>query len=218
MWKSLSLITLQSEYATEFEAALISLVHLLITSPPKCLSCIRHFAGPLVPIYIICWQQFSLFFLSSNLLARGFKMNLKFSDKKYRGYEQYPIKLFYDMSYSVFFQTVLVSNMYFISHMLYNKFKDNWIIGLLGNLHLAGSEDAQSSDSIPISGLVYWISLPRDLLYFIPEYLLRYQLSHRFQNFAFGFHHLWLWLETGEGQKGNTLEDSFDFLYISYLY
>jgi len=60
-------------------------------------------------------------------------MNLKLAHKKYRGYEQlYPIKLFYTSNISVIFQTALVSNMYFISQMLYRKFKGNWIIGLLG--------------------------------------------------------------------------------------
>jgi len=95
-------------------------------------------------------------------------MNLKLAHKKYRGYEQlYPIKLFYTSNISVIFQTALVSNMYFISQMLYRKFKGNWIIGLLGTWQEVG--DARSGGSIPVSGLAYWISPPRDLFTFITE-------------------------------------------------
>lgn len=67
------------------------------------------------------------------IYLQGFKVNLKLSHKKYRGYEsRYPIRLFYTSNISVIFQTALVSNMYFMSQILYRKFKGNWLIGLLG--------------------------------------------------------------------------------------
>lgn len=95
---------------------------------------------------------------------QGFKVNLKLSHKKYRGYEQkYPIKLFYTSNISVIFQTALVSNMYFMSQVLYRRFKGNFIIGLLGTW-----QDVNGG-SIPVSGLAYWISPPRDLMQFITE-------------------------------------------------
>lgn len=107
-----------------------------------------------------------MFFLV--IYLQGFKVNLKLSHKKYRGYEQkYPIKLFYTSNISVIFQTAFVSNMYFISQILYKKFRGNWLIGLLGTWQEVGDAGGRGGGSIPVSGLAYWISPPRDLLTFI---------------------------------------------------
>lgn len=101
------------------------------------------------------------------IYLQGFKVNLKLSHKKYRGYEQkYPIKLFYTSNISVIFQTAFVSNMYFMSQILYKKFKGNWLVGLLGTWQEVG-DAGRGASSIPVSGLAYWISPPRDLLTFI---------------------------------------------------
>lgn len=109
----------------------------------------------------------AVFFLV--IYLQGFKVNLKLAHKKYKGYEQrYPIKLFYTSNISVIFQTAFVSNMYFISQMLYRKFKGNFIIGLLGTWQEAG-DGGRGGGSIPVSGLAYWISPPKDLLSFITE-------------------------------------------------
>lgn len=107
----------------------------------------------------------AVFFLV--IFLQGFKVNVPLSHKKYRGYEQkYPIKLFYTSNISVIFQTAFVSNMYFISQILYRKFKGNWLIGLLGTWQEVG-DAGRGGNSIPVSGLAYWISPPRDLLSFI---------------------------------------------------
>lgn len=49
--------------------------------------------------------------------------------------------------------------------MLYRKYKGNWFIGLIGTWQDVG--DFNRGGSIPISGLAYWISPPRDLLTFV---------------------------------------------------
>jgi len=103
------------------------------------------------------------------IYLQGFKVNLKLSHKKFRGYEQkYPIKLFYTSNISVIFQTAFVSNMYFISQALFKRFKGNFFIGLLGTWQEVG-EPGRGGGSVPISGLAYWISPPRDLLTFLTE-------------------------------------------------
>lgn len=56
--------------------------------------------------------------------------------------------------------------MYFISQILYKKFKGNWIIGLLGTWQEIGDAGGRGG-SVPVSGLAYWISPPRDLLTFV---------------------------------------------------
>ena len=59
--------------------------------------------------------------------------------------------------------------MYFISQILYKKFRGNWLIGLLGTWQEVGDSGGRGGGSIPVSGLAYWISPPRDLLSFITE-------------------------------------------------
>jgi protein transport protein SEC61 subunit alpha len=67
------------------------------------------------------------------IYLQGFKVDLKLDHKRVRGVEnKYPIKLFYTSNISVIFQTALVSNLYFLSQMLYRRFKDSWWIGAIG--------------------------------------------------------------------------------------
>ena len=50
-----------------------------------------------------------------------------------RGIEStFPIKLFYTSSTPIILQTALVSNLYFISQILYKRFKTNYFVKLLG--------------------------------------------------------------------------------------
>lgn len=51
--------------------------------------------------------------------------------------------------------------------MLYRRFKGNWLIGLLGTWQEMGDGNGRAAGSIPVSGLAYWISPPRDLTTFI---------------------------------------------------
>lgn len=86
------------------------------------------------------------------------------SHKKYRGYEStYPIKLFYTSNISVIFQSALVSNMYFLSQALYRRFKGSFWVGFFGIW-----QDIEGG-SIPISGLAYWISPPKDFMTLFSE-------------------------------------------------
>lgn len=162
MWRTLSPITLKSEYGTEFEGSLVSLIHLLITKPNKMSALYQAFYRTSSPNLSSLFS--TLFFYLLVIYLQGFRANLKLCSKKYRGYDSdYPIKLFYTSNISVIFQTALVSNMYYISQILYRRYKGSWIIGLLGTWQ------ETNGGSLPISGLAYWISPPRDLLTFITE-------------------------------------------------
>ena len=61
-------------------------------------------------------------------------------------------------------ESALVSNRYFISQSLYKRYKNIFIIRLLGQW-----EEREGGQSIPIGGLAYYISPPRDLRDFIIE-------------------------------------------------
>ena len=58
----------------------------------------------------------------------------------------------------------MVSNLYFISQILYKRYKNFFLIKLLGQW-----QDGEGGQSIPIGGLAYYISPPRDLIDFIRD-------------------------------------------------
>ena len=98
------------------------------------------------------------------IYLQGFRVQIKLTHKKYRGYTtSFPIKLFYTSNISVIFQSALVSNLYFFSQILYRRFRGTFWIGFIGNWQEI------EGNSIPISGLAYWISPPRDFVTFITE-------------------------------------------------
>jgi protein transport protein SEC61 subunit alpha len=84
--------------------------------------------------------------------------------KKSRGYTStFPIKLFYTSNISVIFQSAFVENIYFLSSILYRRFRGNPLVGIFG---VWEDRDGQN---IPVGGLAYWISPPHDFITFIRE-------------------------------------------------
>lgn len=107
----------------------------------------------------------------SNLLAtllvfaiviylQGFRVEIPVKSNRMRGQQgTYPIKLFYTSNMPIMLQSALVSNIFFISQMLFKRFPDNIFIRLLGVWH---NEDGVPLDSA-ISGLAYYISPPQSI-------------------------------------------------------
>merc|ERR1711904_619428 len=75
------------------------------------------------------------------------------------------IKLFYTSNTPVILQTALVSNAYFFSQLLYKRFKSNMLVNLLGQWQ----ETDYSGQSIPVGGVVYYISPPGSLSGFFED-------------------------------------------------
>jgi protein transport protein SEC61 subunit alpha len=88
---------------------------------------------------------------------QGFRVELAVVSRKQKSQTgTYPIKLFYTSNMPIILQTALVSNFYMISQVLYRRFGGNVIISLLGRWETPDG----SSQSIPVGGLVYYISPP----------------------------------------------------------
>jgi len=88
---------------------------------------------------------------------QGFRVDLPVKYTKMRGQMgSYPIKLFYTSNTPIILQTALVSNLYFFSQLLYKRFKGNMLVNLLGQWQ----EVDYSGQSIPVGGVVYFISPP----------------------------------------------------------
>lgn len=77
---------------------------------------------------------------------QGFRVDLPVRSKQRRGQQQqYPIKLFYTSNMPIILQSALVSNLYFISQLLYKRYGTYFIVKLLGRWrvgrHLASGPD-----------------------------------------------------------------------------
>eukprot|EP00887_Chlorella_sp_A99_P006801 scaffold2.g6801.t1 len=91
---------------------------------------------------------------------QGFRVELPIRNKRSRSAAStYPIKLFYTSNMPIILQSALVSNLYFISQLLYKKYGGNLLVQLLGRWQA----DEFSQQMNPVGGLVYYISPPRSL-------------------------------------------------------
>jgi protein transport protein SEC61 subunit alpha len=83
------------------------------------------------------------------------------STKVKNAIQSYPIKLFYTSNTPIILQSALVSNLFFFSQILFKNFKSFFLIRLLGTWQ--DVEMGGGGHSIPVGGLVYYISPPRGL-------------------------------------------------------
>ena len=160
IWKAFSPFTITNESGNvEYEGAIVAAVHLLLTRPNKIAALNKAFyRGNSANLFNII-TTIVVFFIV--IYFQGFKYEVKITHKKEPGrYKTYPIKLFYSSNIPIILQTALVSNLYFFSQMLYKRYKTNFLIRLLGQW-----QDVESGGhSVPVGGLAYYISPPRDIL------------------------------------------------------
>ncbi|ESQ47308.1 hypothetical protein EUTSA_v10028090mg [Eutrema salsugineum] len=138
IWKAFSPVTVQGRFGTEFEGSLISLFHKLITRSSIGQAFFRQnlpnvtnlLATVLVFLVVVYFQGFRVFLPVKSKTSRGGG-----------GGSSYPIKLLYTSNMPIILQSALVSNLYFISQLLYNNF----------------------SESVPVGGLAYLITPPSSL-------------------------------------------------------
>merc|ERR1712216_1045246 len=158
MWRAFSPTMIQGNKGSEFEGAVIALFHLLITRSDKVMALKEAFYRSNAPNLTNVLATVLVFFVV--VYFQGFRVDLAVRSNKVRGMAQsYPIKLFYTSNTPVILQTALVSNLYFFSQLLYKRFKSNMLINLLGQWQ----ETDFSGQSIPVGGIVYYISPPGSL-------------------------------------------------------
>lgn len=67
------------------------------------------------------------------VFEQGFRVDLPVRSKQRRGQQQqYPIKLFYTSNMPIILQSALVSNLYFISQLLFKRYGSYFIVKLIG--------------------------------------------------------------------------------------
>merc|ERR1712210_126415 len=129
----------------------------LVTKPNKIQGLRDAFYRVHAPNLISLISTVFIFFIV--IYFQGFKVDLAIRSQKVRGQQSsYPIKLFYTSNIPIILQTALVSNLYFFSQLLYKRFKTNFLVNLLGQWQ----DFEGQAGSVPIGGLAYYISPPRE--------------------------------------------------------
>merc|ERR1719277_769055 len=155
VWKALSPTTMNTGKGTEFEGAIIAMFHLLISKSDKVMALKEAFYRQNAPNITSLFATVLVFFVV--IYFQGFRIDLQVKNTKIRGQSgAYPIKLFYTSNIPIILQTALVSNLYFFSQLTYKRFKSNMLVNLLGQWQ----EVEWNGQSIPVGGIVYYISPP----------------------------------------------------------
>jgi len=161
MWKAFSPTTINTGRGTEFEGAVIAFFHLLLTRADKMRAIKEAFYRQNLPNITNLLATLLVFVIV--IYFQGFRVDLPVKHEKQRGQSgTYPIKLFYTSNIPIILQTALVSNLYFLSQLLYRRYPGNIAIQLLGTWReLEGAQYA--GQSVPVGGLAYYVSPPSSL-------------------------------------------------------
>ena len=159
IWKAFSPTTINTGRGTEFEGALIAFFHLMITRQNKMKALKEAFYRTNLPNLSNLLATVLIFLIV--IFFQGWRVDIpiKFANSRGQG-GKYPIKLFYTSNMPIILQTALVSNLYFLSQLLYNRYSGNILVRLLG---VWKEQKDNPGNSIPVSGLAYYISPPTTL-------------------------------------------------------
>ena len=158
VWRAFSPTTINTGKGMEFEGALIALFHMLVTRANKVTALREAFYRTHAPNVMNLLATVLVFLVV--IYFQGFKVDLSIKSQKVRGYQSvYPVKLFYTSNIPIILQTALVSNLYFFSQLLYRRYRTYYLVNLLGQWQ----DIDNSTHSIPVGGLAYYISPPRDV-------------------------------------------------------
>jgi protein transport protein SEC61 subunit alpha len=159
IWKAFSPTIINTGRGTEFEGAIIALFHLTITRSDKVRAIKEALYRSNLPNLTNLLATVFVFIVV--VYFQGWRVDLPVKYQKYRGQQgTYPIKLFYTSNMPIILQTALVSNLYFLSQLLYNRYSTNFLVRLLGRWQ---DVEGMSGQSVPVGGLAYYISPPQTL-------------------------------------------------------
>ncbi|SAM02483.1 hypothetical protein [Absidia glauca] len=157
-WKALSPTTINTGRGDEFEGALISLVHLVMSRKDKTRALKEAFYRTNLPNVMSLLSTLVIFLVV--IYLQGFRVELPVKSNRVRGQRgTYPIKLFYTSNMPIMLQSTMTSNLFMISQMLYKRFESNILVRILGVWEpLEGSSQLFAS-----GGIAYYLSAPHSL-------------------------------------------------------
>ena len=158
IWQAFSPTTYQTGRGTEFEGAIVALFHLLFTRKNKFLALKEAMYRSNLPNLTNLLA--TIFIFAVVIYLQGFRVEIPVKSNKFRGQQgSYPIKLFYTSNMPIMLQSALVSNIFFISQMLYRRFPDSLLVRLIGVWANAEGVPTQS----PTGGISYYIAPPENI-------------------------------------------------------
>ncbi|KAM6574110.1 hypothetical protein CsatA_022437 [Cannabis sativa] len=163
IWKAFSPVTISSSgRGVEFEGAVIALFHQLLTRTDKVGALREAFFRQNLPNVTNLLSTIMIFLVV--VYFQGFRVLLRVRSKNARGQQgSYPIKLFYTSNMPIILQSALVSNIYFISQLLYKRFSGNFLVNLLG-IWKESEQYSGSGEYVPVGGLTYYITKPSSFI------------------------------------------------------
>jgi len=158
VWKAFSPTTMNTGRGPEFEGAVIALFHLLLTRSDKMRGLKEAFYRANLPNITNLMATVIIFAVV--IYLQGFRVELPIKSNKFRGHRAvYPVKLFYTSNMPIMLQSALVSNVFMISQMLYNKFPENFLVRLIG----VWEPHEGSSQFFASSGFAYYLTPPHSV-------------------------------------------------------
>jgi protein transport protein SEC61 subunit alpha len=158
LWKALSPTTINTGKGTEFEGAIIAFFHLMFVRSNKLVALKEAFYRDNLPNLSNLMATILIFAVV--IYMQGWKVDLELQSQRSRQTAMYPIKLFYTSNMPIILYSAMISNAYFFSQILFNRYPTNPLVRLLG----VWSSSEGGSGGIPVSGLVYYVSPPRSLI------------------------------------------------------
>ncbi|KAK9353699.1 SecY subunit domain-containing protein [Lipomyces doorenjongii] len=158
VWKAFSPTTVNTGRGTEFEGAVVGMVHLLFTRKDKRRALKEAFYRQNLPNMMQLLSTILVFLVV--IYLQGFRVEIPVKSNRARGpYGTYPVRLFYTSNLPIMLQSALTSNIFIISQILFNRFPDNFLVRLLG-VWEATSGSAQLH---AVSGLAYYMQPPLNI-------------------------------------------------------
>ncbi|KAL7539954.1 hypothetical protein ACHAXR_009755 [Thalassiosira sp. AJA248-18] len=163
VWQAVSPTTVNTGRGTEFEGACLAFFHLIVVRSNKFQAIREALFRQNLPNLTNLMATLLIFALCIYMqgvwrfhLLLSFLVFIPLSSRYY-------ILLFYTSNMPIILQTALVSNIYFISQMLYNQAPTSPFIKLIGEWAVASPENAAIAHTVPVGGLAYYISPPATL-------------------------------------------------------
>lgn len=162
IWSAFSPRSVDTSRGSEFEGSVLAFFQFLFTHPTKLpYAFFRTEAANLTSLL----TTFVVFMLV--LYFQGFRIEIPVKYQKVRSMQtSYPIKMFYTGNTPVVLLSALVSNIFFVSQVLYANLKSNFLVNLIGQWQPI-SHDARTS--IPVGGLAYLLSPPGSILHIFQD-------------------------------------------------
>jgi len=164
VWNAFSPHTITRETGTQFEGALVSLVSSVISEKDKIRAVKNAFYRTNAPNLSSLLATAVIFMMV--IYLQGFRVEVPIQHSKSSSTKSvYPIKLFYTSNMPIILQSALVSNLYFLSQLLWRRFAESasgvtsFAIGLLGKWEMRAT-----GQLAPVGGLMYYLSPPKSIL------------------------------------------------------